>query len=200
MCEDTYQEDQHLHLRKIFIWASDQKYVYCFLLKGMKFKWPGVWKQQGNKKKSLNKIDYNQLHSLIQDDKWSDFSERSLVKVNFKIFNSGPKKIFNWKPKLYRALNNKSLLTCFLLLSPINIYMCVYVCVCVYKLHLSQEKISDFFLAMPNGPKKWDLSLHLAYTDKQQSTCIVPVKNQRLAKKYTAAVRKSHHSAQNRVE
>lgn len=49
-------------------------------------------KQHGNKKKSLNKIDYNQLHSLIQDDKWSDFSERSLVKLDFKIFNSEKKK------------------------------------------------------------------------------------------------------------
>lgn len=55
------------------------------------------FEQHGNKKKSLNKslnkIDYNQLHSLMQDDKWSDFSERSLVKLNFKIFNSGEKSL-----------------------------------------------------------------------------------------------------------
>lgn len=60
----------------------------------------------GRKKKSLNKIDYNQLHSLMQDDKWSDFSERSLVKLNFKIFNSW-KKVSRWKSKFYRALKKK---------------------------------------------------------------------------------------------
>lgn len=50
-------------------------------------------KKKKSLNKSLNKIDYNQLHSLMQDDKWSEFSERSLVKLNFKIFNSGKKSL-----------------------------------------------------------------------------------------------------------
>lgn len=91
--QGMYQADQPLHLGKIVILASDQKYVYFFLHKGMRFKWPGFCNQHGNKKKSLNKIDYNQLHSLIRDDKWSDFSERSLVKLNFQIFNSEKKSL-----------------------------------------------------------------------------------------------------------
>lgn len=70
--------------------------------------------------KSLNKIDYNQLHSLMQDDRWSDFSEGSLVKLNFKIFNTGGK-ISRWKPKFYRELEKKKTLpTCFLLLMTIK--------------------------------------------------------------------------------
>lgn len=89
--------------------------------------------------KSLNKIDYNQLHSLMQDDKWSEFSERSLVKLNFKIFNSG-KKISRWKPKLYRELKGKKKILyqhVFCYLSLLKNLNC--------RLYSRQEKTNNYF-------------------------------------------------------